>query len=664
MHFSVIIATLGRPDILARTIESIGRCHPPPFELIVIDGDEARTSERATQGEYAFPIRYYTADRGLPKQRNAGIDRANGDVVTFVDDDVEVPLDTFAVLERVFGDDGVLGATARILEPKSQRIGKKHSPVRRLLPGGGEEGRFTRFGYPRRLIDLETERDIDFMHGSFMAVRTKTAREVRFDERLPGYALAEDEDFSYRVSRRGRIRFVSELHVLHAKEGHGSRDARAFGRTLVVNRSYLFRKNFPSSPLARLQFIQLIALFMAHRLVNREWSELRGLFEGSLAARKRPLEKDGAPRSASGEPRVAFVSSHARLGGSEAYLLTLIDLLDRDAVGPVVSLEDGPVVTELRLRGYKVHVIPTSGHPAAIARSGLRLRRYLKGAQVDLVHANGIKAALACAVVRRALPVVWVKHDFSFDGRLTSLVARSCAQVVGVSEAVLQALPEGQRKRAKVVYTGIEMPSVDRPAARQALRAELEADSSDFLIGLVGRMHPVKGHPDFIRAARSLLDERPNARFVFVGGADDSHPEHESAVRQLAGPLEDRAHFLGHRNDVAQVMAGLDVGVMTSNRGGGSNVEALPLTALEMLACGTPVVAYASGGIPELLGDCGVVVRTGDFSALAAELRLLIDDPSRTMTLSACGPERVRSEFSTGAMVDRMKSIYREAAGR
>jgi GT2 family glycosyltransferase len=117
-----------------------------------------------------------------------------------------------------------------------------------------------------------------------MSARREAAAQVRFDESMGGYALAEDEDFSYRVSRLGRVRYVPEIVVEHRKLGFGSQDARRFGRLVVVNRTYLFRKNFRRTPLARLQFGLLVALLVGHRLANREWSGARGLLEGAVLA--------------------------------------------------------------------------------------------------------------------------------------------------------------------------------------------------------------------------------------------------------------------------------------------------------------------------------------------------------------------------------------------
>jgi GT2 family glycosyltransferase len=133
------------------------------------------------------------------------------------------------------------------------------------------------------------------MLGSFMSARLDAARGVRFDERLDegldGYALMDDEDFSYRLSRAGRIRYLPAASVVHHGMGVAARGARAreFNRAVVATRAYLFRKNFRRTPLARLQFGLLVAVLAVHRTVNGEWDGVRGLVDGSVEAwRRRP----------------------------------------------------------------------------------------------------------------------------------------------------------------------------------------------------------------------------------------------------------------------------------------------------------------------------------------------------------------------------------------
>jgi GT2 family glycosyltransferase len=291
MRLSLVIATRRRPDFLRETLESLSRCDPLPAELIVVDGDEARSASQVVEQFAAHNrvpvIRYILASPGLTHQRNVGVEASSGGVIVFADDDVEFEPGVFGVVAEAFEDPQVVGATGWVNEPEGRRFGGQRSRLRRLLPGGGREGSMTRFGYPRRIVTPDRPRDVEFMHGCFMSARRELAREVGFDEGLPGYGLAEDEDFSYRLSRRGRIRFLPSATVVHHNTGFRTHGSCEFNRMLVMNRAYLFRKNFPRTPVARLQFAMLIVILVVHRLVNGEWAGVRGLIEGSVEACRR-----------------------------------------------------------------------------------------------------------------------------------------------------------------------------------------------------------------------------------------------------------------------------------------------------------------------------------------------------------------------------------------
>jgi GT2 family glycosyltransferase len=284
MRFSVVIPTMGRPEPLRQTLESLRNTDPCPDEAFVIDA-AADGSARQTTLDFQdgqVPVRYIRTEPSLTKQRNMGIDEAAGDVIVFLDDDVKLPKDLFAKLNETFEDPTVVGATGWVQEPASGRAGGPHSFVRRLVVGGSRKhaGRFTRYGYPRYVVVSDGVRDVEFMPGCFMSARRDVAASVRFDEHLGAYALAEDEDFSYRLSLQGRVVYVPDIVVVHEKMGFRSFDSRDLGRLVVKNRAYLFRKNFRQTPLARAQFGLLLLKLVGHRVLNREWSGALGLLEG------------------------------------------------------------------------------------------------------------------------------------------------------------------------------------------------------------------------------------------------------------------------------------------------------------------------------------------------------------------------------------------------
>jgi glycosyltransferase involved in cell wall biosynthesis len=525
----------------------------------------------------------------------------------------------------------------------------------------------TRFGYPRRLQDVHAERDVEFMQGCLMSGRRPVVARVGFDEALPGYALAEDEDFSYRLSREGRVRYLPDAVVVHKNTGFRSAPTRAFNRDVAVNRTYLFRKNFRRGPLARLQFAGLMAVLAAHRVLNREWGGVRGLLEGLVEAWRdggREASPGGAPAHG-GPVGVTFVSSHALRGGSENYLELLLERLEPEWVRGVVVLAEGPFVERLRSLGYAVEVVRTPAR-AGILPAALRLRHVLLRRPPELVHANGVKAALVTvlATVATGIPVLWVKHDFSWDGPLARFVAARCRSVVAVSGAITATFGPRLSRRVRVVPNGIPQYTRDREAGR-AVIAELTGSTEAPAVLLVGRLHPAKGQIELVEAAPRVLERRPDVSFVLLGDDDPTQPAYAAGVRRRVSELgiEESIILAGHRSDALNVMSGSDVVVLPSvpdERGAGR--EACPFALLEAMAVQTPVVAYAAGGIPEVLGDCGRLVAEGDRVALAdAIVDMLEDEDGRRRTVE-CAHERVRTRHSLEAVVEAMRAAYREAA--
>jgi len=281
--FSVVIATLKRPETLPRALESLLACVPPPDEIIVADGDpegSARETVEALAPASSPPrLMYLQSEIGSTTQRNRGIDASTGDVIVFLDDDVVVDADIFAHFASAYRDAELVGVTGRVRGDIRRRpLGGVNSLVRRWLTGSDKRGSFTRYGQPRYLVDLDREHDVERQQGCLTSARREAAALTRFDESLTGYAVAEDEDFSYRLSRLGRMRYVPSISLWH--EQHGARDQRVVDKKLVLNRTYLFRKNFPQTALARTEFALLLATLPLHRLVNRDWDGVRGLLDG------------------------------------------------------------------------------------------------------------------------------------------------------------------------------------------------------------------------------------------------------------------------------------------------------------------------------------------------------------------------------------------------
>jgi len=387
-----------------------------------------------------------------------------------------------------------------------------------------------------------------------------------------------------------------------------------------------------------------------------ETSDARGLSADPEEAQAPP------PRPVS----VAFISPHAQLGGSERYLELLLDQVGPEWVNRVISLADGPFVGRLRSLGHDVDVLDTPARLGMIP-AAWRLRRRLLARPPDVVHANGVKAALLAghALLGTGIPVIWVKHDLYWDGRLARVVAARCRRVVSVSSAAAHTFGARLGDRLAIVPNALP-PLTLEPGAGRDLALELAGVGDDAeIVALIGRLHRAKGQHEAVELAAELRSARPRLRWLLVGDEDRYQTWNAAALRARVAELEleDVVRFTGYRQDVLPILAGCDVAIVPSGpdeRGMGR--EGFGLAALEAMAVGTPVVGYADGGLPEVLGPCGLLTPPGDRGALGQALVRVLDEPGLASRLAACGRARVRQRFQLGTLVAAMRRHYAEVA--
>ena len=267
-----------------------------------------------------------------------------------------------------------------------------------------------------------------------------------------------------------------------------------------------------------------------------------------------------------------------------------------------------------------------------------------------MVHANGVKAALAAglATAGSRVPILWLKHDYSWDGPLARVVALRSRRVVAVSSAITTTFGPRLSRRVTVVPNGVPEYRRERDRGRAVVQ-ELTGAGPAPVVLLVGRLHPAKGQIELVEAAPAVLERRPDTRFLLLGDEDPTQPAYAVAVRRRIEELGVGGAFSlpGHRDDPLLVMSGADLMVLPSvpdERGAGK--EACPFALLEAMSVQTAVTAYAAGGIPEVLGDCGRLVAEGDRDALAEAIAALVADEDARTAAADCGLARVRERHS------------------
>jgi glycosyltransferase involved in cell wall biosynthesis len=325
-------------------------------------------------------------------------------------------------------------------------------------------------------------------------------------------------------------------------------------------------------------------------------------------------------------------------------------------------------------------------HALALLRSAARMARVLRRLEVDVVHTHVfgsmIVGRFAGWMARVPLRVAMIPGPYHLDApllrridlgsiRLDHVVIAGCERTNELY-AELGVPAEARRTVGYGVDATKFAPDEVDPTS---FRRELGIGAGTPLIGQVAFFYPVvsgpaappwadgrgiKGQEDLLRAARLVLDRRPDARFVFVGdGWGEAGTRHLEEVRELARTLaiDHAVTFAGRRGDVPEVLAALDVSVQCSlsdNYGG----------TIESLLMRRPTVATRVGGLPETVrdGETGLLVPLRDPDALAAAILRLVEDPALGRRLGAAGRELMLERHTIQHTIAGVAAVYAEEA--
>ena len=315
-------------------------------------------------------------------------------------------------------------------------------------------------------------------------------------------------------------------------------------------------------------------------------------------------------------------------------------------------------------------------HMVGSARIGLsdlaalgQVRRSIRALKPDIVETHMSKAGVVGRLAARLEGTAIVLHVYhghvlaGYFGAMKSWAARRTERalakvsdhLVAVSARVKHDLVHygvAGPERISVVEPGLDMSALTGcREQRGALRRELGIAPGTPLVGMVGRMAPIKNHGMFLDAAVAVLAARPDARFLVVGDG-----ELGSAIRTRAAALNltRQTIFTGWRDDLPRVYADLDVLALCSRN------EGAPIALIEAMAAGCPVVATSVGGVADLVDDraTGLLVPSGDAGALAGAILELLCDDHLAQSLAASAQRQVPGRFSMATFASNMDALY------
>jgi lipopolysaccharide/colanic/teichoic acid biosynthesis glycosyltransferase/glycosyltransferase involved in cell wall biosynthesis len=384
--------------------------------------------------------------------------------------------------------------------------------------------------------------------------------------------------------------------------------------------------------------------------------------------------------SPDGPVKVLRVIARLNVGGPAIHVINLTRGLDptrfdSTLVTGTENPGEGSMLDLAIERGVEPVVIPEIVGQLTLKPRDLKaliaLYRLIRRERPQIVHTHAAKPGVLGRVAARLAGVPVVVHTFhghilrGYYGtamswllcRMERMLAGLSDRIIAVSEQVKQDLVRygvARPEKICVIPLGLELDAfLDSQAHRGAFRRELGIGDDVPLVGIVGRIFPIKNHRLFLEAAARVAGKEPTARFVVVGDGT-LRSEMEALGRQL--DLGARITFTGWRRDLPRVYADLDVLVVSSDN------EGTPVSAIEAMASGCPIVATRVGGLPDLVedGTIGHLVPPGDAEAMAEGILGLLRDEDRARRMGSSARERVQDRYRAERLCRDIETLYAE----
>lgn len=367
--------------------------------------------------------------------------------------------------------------------------------------------------------------------------------------------------------------------------------------------------------------------------------------------------------------RLVFLIRCLTGGGAERQLVELAKGLDPQVFDvTVVCLYDGgEFLEELTRAGVSVISLDKKGRWDILGFI-THLTRVMRGLGPDILHSYLGGQNLLTIFLKPILPrthMVWGVRASNMDGSQYDWLARFTfrleVMLSGFTNLIVFNSFAGKAyhlragfadSHAAVVPNGIDTIRFrPNPTLRSQFRASTRTSEKTALIGIVGRMDPMKDYPTFLRAAAIFCRKRPDAQFVCIGGGSERYLREMCALGAQLG-LAGKVMWLGFLSDMPLAYNGMDICTSSSAYG-----EGTPNCVAEAMACGVPCVVTDVGDSRLIVGNTGIVVPPKDPGALAAGWHTMLVRISKNPQVRMLARERIESQLSLSALIDRTSAI-------
>lgn len=367
--------------------------------------------------------------------------------------------------------------------------------------------------------------------------------------------------------------------------------------------------------------------------------------------------------------KVMHLASNPEWAGAEVHLATLAASLKTDnrVEISVTVFHNGKLVDYLKSQGIRVYILPLKW--LFDITSVFKLARLLKDNNIDIIHTHGYKANLIGAlasIFHEGTRCIRTEHGLTepffgfnkikmnFYEGLDRLAGRLLTKkIISVSNDIRNNIASKyQFNSIRTIHNGIAI-SCNLKKDTKVIRKQLGIAENTFVIGIVGRLVPVKGHEYFINAARLVLHNRQDVKFLIVGNG----PLRQELEKRVGDEyLNNHIIFTGFRDDVKDLISIMDIIVFSSLS------EGIPYTLLEAMALNKPVIATNVGGLGEVIsnGKNGLLVNSKDEKDIAEKCLYLLENKNIVEYLGEEAKKTVIDYFSVDRMKDETVRVYEE----
>ena len=380
--------------------------------------------------------------------------------------------------------------------------------------------------------------------------------------------------------------------------------------------------------------------------------------------------------------KILRIIARLNIGGPAIHAILLSEALNKDSyedklVCGRVSEHEGDMFYLARQKGVCPTVIPELQREISFKKdlkAFFKLYAMIKRERPDIVHTHTAKAGTLgrLAATLAGVPVkVHTFHGHIFDGYFSPVKAKIFLfiekvlavftdRVIAVSslmkDDIVKRLKITNEKKCVVIPLGLELEKFsDCEKLKGNFRRKLGIGEDVLLVGIVGRLVPIKNHIMFIKAAKKLIDKTAHRKVKFLIVGDGELKEGlERAVNEMG--LKDFVIFTGWIEDLPGVYADLDIVALTSFN------EGTPLSLIEAMASAKPVVTTAVGGVKDMIkgGENGLMIGTNDAEDFSDKLSMLIENDGLRRELGVNGRRSVAEKYSKNRLVSDTKKLYEE----